>query len=346
MEKPEQYQRCLVFAGGGFRFAYYLGVHAAAQECQRRPDLLLASCGGAIAAAVIVGCPDRQARLDWMLSPHMYRFLRGIRATPRATPVRTLGAALLRWRARTPAHRIPDVFEDYLFELPDEFPLPAQVQPDAPAVAIIGSRLLFRPEEAGQVRGARCLFEEVVFCPARGARLLAGSDAPASDARWSSGAVCPSLGVDASMPIPDAVRISIADMFYFRSHAHAGQHYMGGVIDLCPIEVAQRMAREVIMERKAPFNPSFALPALRAALGIDGAARLRHVHAQDADAWVDTSDMSQALHAHGIGKRILWRQNRIGLEVPDTLHDYAAQIRVQWDYGYRKGMTAFQGAPA
>ena len=95
-----------------------------------------------------------------------------------------------------------------------------------------------------------------------------------------------------------------------------------------------------------PFNPWLAAPALRAGLGIDGAARLRHVHGLHADAWVDTRDMAQALRGHGIGKRIDWRRNRVRLAAPASHAAYAAQVRAQWGYGYRKGMAAMADAQA
>ena len=340
METHEQYRRCLVLAGGGLRFAYYLGVHAAFEDSGRRPDVLLASCGGAVAAAVIAALPDARARRDWIAGSAMYAFLRAIRPTPRATPLRTLGAAGLRWLARTPAARIPSLHVDYLFELPAVLPLPETNNPDAPALAIVGARLLYRPDEAGAARQGRRLFAQVVFCPPRAAALLDGSAAPAADPRWSAGAVDALLQADTSLSAADAARISIADMFYFSSHEVAGRHYGGGVIDLFPIELARRLAHEVLMERKMPFNPWFALPALRSVLGIDGAARLRHVHAQQAEAWYDTRDAAHVLRSHAIAKRIGWRANRIGLDVPPTLEAYAAQVRAQWDYGYRKGMAA------
>lgn len=345
MNTHEQYRRCLVLAGGGFRFAYYLGVHAAAEDCGRKPDVLLASCGGAIAAAVIAALPDAEARRTWMAGPEMYAFLRAIRSTPRAAPLRTLGAAGLRWLRRAPAARIADLQRDYLFELPDVLPLPLpQPAGDAPALAIVGARVLHAPRQAGERRGAQPLFGEVVFGPARVAALLDGTPAPAADARWSAGAVDPVLRVETDVAPANAARISIADMFYFRSHDVAGRHYSGGVIDLFPLELARRLAREVVMERKMPFNPWLALPALRAVFGIDGVARLDHVHAQDADAWVDTRDARHVLRAYGIGKRIDWRRNRIALTVPPTQDAYAAQVRAQWDYGYVKGMAAFGGA--
>lgn len=348
MQTFAKHHRCLVLAGGGFRFGYYLGVHAAAEASGRRPDLLLATCGGAMAAAVIAALPDAGTRLDWVAGPAMYRFLCNIRPTHCAAPWRALGGAALRWLDRTPAPRIPDLCGDYLFDLPPALPLPpaSEAAPGAPLLAIVGGRLLFDPHEAGQPRGGRRLFAQVVFCPARAAALLDGMPAPAADPRWNHGTVAPLLEMDAATPLADAVRISIADMFYFRSHAHGGCCYTGGVIDLFPIELARRLAHEVIMERKAPFDRWLALPALRMALGIDGAARLAHVHAQQADAWFDTSDVSRALRELGIGKRIDWRRKRIGLVVPATQAAYAAQVRAQWDYGYRQGMAAFAGAPA
>ena len=100
------------------------------------------------------------------------------------------------------------------------------------------------------------------------------------------------------------------------------------------------------MERKAPFDPWLALPALRTVLGIDGAARLDHVHGQHADFWVDTTGVSRALRDLGVGKQVDWVRNRICLTVPPTHEEYAAQMRGQWDYGYLCGLNAFaQKAP-
>jgi hypothetical protein len=343
MEKPEQYGRCLVLAGGGFRFGVYLGVHAALEAAGRHPDILLASCGGAIAGAVIAALPDAQARRSWVAGPAMYDFLRAIAPTARATPLRTLGHAAARWLDRRPVPRVPDLAHDYLFELPAALPLPPTAATDGPALAIVGARLLFAPHDVGTRTRARPLFEETVFCPPRAASLLDGMASPAADARWSRGAVAPFVRADSAMTVADAVRISIADMFYFRCHQHGAHRYTGGVVDLFPIEVAGRLARDVTMERKSPFNPWFALPALRAVLGLDGAARLDHVHAQRAQTWFDTADASRALRAHGVGKHICWRRNRVALRVPATHAEYAAQVGMQWEYGYRQGMAAIEG---
>jgi hypothetical protein len=348
MEKTQQYERCLVLAGGGFRFGYYLGIHAAAEETGNAPDLLLASCGGAVAAAVIGRLPDAAARKAWLASRRVHAFFAGLRSTARAVPLHMLGRAVQRWVQRAPAPAIPDLFDDYLFELPDELPLPpvaAAAGHEATALAIMGGRLLFGREAVGQPRAARVLFAETVFGNARVAGLLDGAAAPAADPRWSNGAIAPLLQVDTTMPLEDAVRISLSDMFYFRCHHHAGNHYTGGVIDLFPIELARRLAASVTMERKGRLDPWLVAPAWRAVLGIDGAARLRAVYGQHAgqhaDVWIDTADMAQALRGRGLGKKIRWQENRFRLIAPDSLDAWRAQVDAQWHYGYRKGLAAF-----
>ena len=48
----------MVMAGGGFRFSICVGMHAAVCDVGQVPDVVLASCGGAIAAALNHREPD------------------------------------------------------------------------------------------------------------------------------------------------------------------------------------------------------------------------------------------------------------------------------------------------
>lgn len=334
----------MVMAGGGFRFGYYLGMYAAAVERGRQPDLLLASCGGSIAAAVIQALPDDRQRREWVASPAMYQFLCGLQSTPKAAIGRSFAHAVKRRWQTGLAETIPDLFGDYFFDIPASLPLPAPRPDGAPAVAIVGGKILYRPEEVGQPRAGRKLFAETVFGGARTAALLAGMAAPLGAARWGANAIAPELLTDSVMPIGDAVRISISDMFYFRCHSHPSGHYMGGVIDLFPIELAHRLAESVMIEMKSPFSQALAIPALRAVLGIDGNARLRHIHGQHADVWIDTSDVDRALRGRGVQKLLSWRANRIRLVMPGDYASYVGHIEAQWQYGYRRALEAFDDA--
>ena len=331
----------MVMAGGGFRFSYYLGMYAAAVDTGNAPDLLLASCGGSIAAAVIRALPDDAQRKAWVASPAMYAFLSGLQSTRRAAIGRAFLHAVGRRLHGGRAPRIPDLFEDYFFDIPAVLPLPPGRAAGTPALAIVGGKLLFGPQDVGQLRAGRKLFAETVFGDARTAALLDGMAAPMSAPQWGENAIAPGLIADTAMPVGDAVRISISDMYYFRCHAGPSDNYMGGVIDLFPIEIAHRLARRVVVEMKAPFDQVTAIPALRAVLGIDGNARVRHLHGQRADVWIDSSDVEQALRAQGVQKKLDWRKNRIRLVVAPDYAAYVAHIEAQWQFGYQRAREAF-----
>ena len=122
MTQAEKYQRCMVMAGGGFRFGIYLGMYAAACEAGRPPDLLLASCGGAMAAAIIHSLPDDRQRKAWLTSPQMYAFCCQLKPSYRSGIVPVFAQALQRKLSTKRAPLIPDLFNNYLFEIP--LPLP------------------------------------------------------------------------------------------------------------------------------------------------------------------------------------------------------------------------------
>ena len=332
----------MVMAGGGFRFAYYLGIYAAMRELNKTPDLLLASCGAAIAAGIIQRFPDDAQRKAWICSPEMYQFWLQMKSSKQASITRSLMAALGRGISLGNARKIPDLFNDYLFEIPAKLPVPPiSSTNDETAVAIIAGKLLYAESEVGQMRGRRKLFAETVFCAPRAAALLHGMHSPLSVDLWGDSAIAPDLLTDVNMPMEHAVRASVSDMFYFRCHSYQNSHYIGGVIDLFPIEIAKQLADQVIMELKGPYDKLFSIPALRHVLGIHGNARLEHVLQQSADLWVDTSDMEQVLVKNQIDKKIAWRRNRIELVMPDSYEVYLKMIEAQWQYGFQRGLNAF-----
>ncbi|MFZ6674161.1 patatin-like phospholipase family protein [Undibacterium sp. Xuan67W] len=342
MQPPEhKYQRCMVMAGGGFRFSYYLGIYAALSDAEKKPDVLLASCGGAIAAAIIQGLPDDVQRKDWVSSPEMYAYWCRMRSGPKASVSGALGAALHRRLFASGAAQIPDLHHDYLFEIPPGLPLPDAVEnDDKPAVAIIAGKLLYAESDIGKPRGVQPLFRETVFCNERTAMMLHEMISPVSDRHLPRSAVATHIATETSMPIAEAARASVSDMFYFPCHHYQGSDYMGGVIDLFPIEIAHRIADNVVMEVKSYYDASFSLPALRAVMGFDGNLRLSNVMQQHAEAWVDTADMEKTLPHTQIEKKIHILKNRIELVASKSYADYQQIIAAQWEYGYQRGIQA------
>jgi hypothetical protein len=336
----------MVMAGGGFRFGIYLGMHTAACEAGQAPDVVLASCGGAIAAALVHREPDPARQRAWLASPEMYNFWCSITPAPTATIRRILLDVAKRALDTRPAPRLPDLFNNYLHALPQLPALPQRTAPSSktgpsPDVALVGSRLLYTAAEVGQARGQRKLFAQTVFGPPRAAQLAEGMPAPLGDAQWGNTAVAPLVATDTTMPLDAAARISVSDMYYFACHPHDDAHYMGGVVDLFPIELAHRLAHRVVMEFKAPFDQLMSVPAWRAVLGTDANQRLCQVHAQHADVWIDTSDIMQTLHKPYMRNVLDWRKNRVRLEHTPSYAEFVQHMDDHWNYGYARGREAF-----
>lgn len=330
----------MVLAGGGFRFGIYLGMYAALCEQGRAPDVLLASCGGAMAAAIIHNLPDDASRRAYLTSPEMHRFWCSLRSTPQARLLPNLLRAAQRKLSRARAAVVPDLFNDYLFEIPAELPFPPQTGTPEVDVAILGGELLFGPDDVGQPRGPRKLYAETLFGNARCAALVAGMHSPVSNPYWGSHAVEAALRCDSSVPLTEAARISVADMFYFRCQAYGGKEYIGGVLDLFPVEVAQRLARHLVMERKEAFDQNFAIPAWRSVLGISGNRRLRFANHQPVEVRIDASDVSHVLARQQLQQKLDWRRNRIELAMPPDYPTFVRYMEDQWQYGYQRASQA------
>lgn len=330
----------MVLGGGGFRFGIYIGMYAALRQAGKAPDVLLASCGGAIAAAIIHNLPDPEAQRQWLSSEEMYQFWCSLRSTRHAALIGTLLRAGRRKLSSASAPLIPDLFNDYLFEIPPALPFPAASAVPQVDVAIIGGKLLFGPEDVGQPRGQRKLYAETIFCNERAAGALRGMDAPLAEARWGEHAIARDLLTDSSASVAEAARISISDMIYFRSAQYRGDEYIGGVVDLFPVEIARKLGEEVIMEFKESFDQVFSIPAWRAVLGVDGNARLRYANSHLADLRIDSSDVSVALAKQQLQQRLDWLRNRIELRMPPSYDIFIQHMRDQWQYGYERAREA------
>jgi len=344
-ELYKPYERCMILGGGGFRFGIYIGMYAALRQAGKAPDVLLASCGGAIAAAIIHHLPDPEAQRAWLSSEDMYRFWCSLKSTDHAALLGTLMRAAKRKLSSANAPVIPDLFHDYLFEIPPQLPFPPATGTPEVDVAIIGGKLLFDASEVGQPRGQRKLYAETVFCNPRAAAALKDMDSPLSAARWGDHAIARELVTDSTVSVTDAARISIADMIYFRCAHHNGREYIGGVLDLFPVEIARRLGQEVIMEFKEAFDQVFAIPAWRAVLGVDGNARLRYANSHLADMRIDSSDVSVLLAKQQLQQKLDWLRNRIELRMPPSYEIFAQHMRDQWQYGYERAMEAAQRPP-
>ncbi len=335
-EELEKYKRCLVLAGGGGRLGVHLGTVAAACEAGRAPDVILGTCGGALIAALVHAEPDPARQLALLGGPAMYRFWCGVRA--RAARSVLAAAAALLGRAVDPrlAPRVPDLDREALFEVTAAWP--ALAWGDGVDVALLGARLLHAPAQVGERRASRHLFETTVIGSGRTGALLAG--APAGH----GAAVARTLATlaPADLSLCDAARISLTDMIYLPPAEAVGARWLGGAVDLMPVELAARLADEVWIDRKDAVSRWTIGPAWRAVLGMDGPARQRQVDATPVALRIDHRGLARALPESVLMRRLALTSAGLRLDVHPAADaaDYRRVIQAQFDEGRRRAQAA------
>lgn len=80
MDASSKYKTALILSGGGARFGYYLGMYAALCDMGKRPDVVIASCGGSFIAGLLALNPCPKAAKKMLFSRPFYDML--CRVTP------------------------------------------------------------------------------------------------------------------------------------------------------------------------------------------------------------------------------------------------------------------------
>ena len=340
-------------AGGGGRLGVHLGTHAAMCEAGRVPDVLLGTCGGALVAALVHAEPDPARQLAWLAGPEMYRFWSGVRLRARVGLGHALRGVLRRLLDPRLAARVPDLDRDALFEVAGEWPrLAWRDDGRGTDVVVLGARLLFAPGEAGARREGRALMEPVAIASPRAAATLAGAPAAVAHGVHAGSSVARALAVvePDQLALHDAVRISMTDMVYLAPAAAAGARWLGGAVDLLPVELAARLADDVWIDRKDPIPRWTMAPAWRAVLGIDARRRQREVDDAPDVHRIDHRGVDRALRETVLRRRLAWPAGPGGaalrVQPCGSEADYRRLVEQQFAEGRRRARAALAGAGA
>ena len=150
--KMKPYPTVAVFSGGGTRYALYLGMYAAMQHYGVKPDLLIASCGGSIAANIIQSFATDEQRKAFIQSEELYSFVQNTRMT-RFKMLYKIGLYCQRKVRNTfYAPYIENIFDKFIVDMPTDIRplLPSlAVRPILPTI-VVGARLLFDRADIGK----------------------------------------------------------------------------------------------------------------------------------------------------------------------------------------------------
>jgi len=340
-EQNNKYDRVAVFSGGGTRFAIYCGMFAAMEDAGMSPNLIIGACGGAIATTIINALATNEERKKYLQSEELYKFVRATELTNERMLYRIGWYCLKKMYSKRNAPYIEDVFSKYLVNMPEDLTtllptLSSETKTNIPSI-IIGSKMLFDPSETGKARNGKKLYKKVLFTDKITAQKINCNDIEIRTDYYISGAIDPSIEVMTNVPMVTAMRISVSDMFYVQPVYYGNHYFAGGAIDLIPMELATAMGETIFFEKKSPYS-TMEESLVRAVLGYSGNERLKEIGNGNVKYWIDTRDATQALNGHYCKKNIDWAKFRISISLPDSHEQFAEDMEIQWQYGYRKVM--------
>lgn len=345
MEK--QFKRSVIFSGGGTRLMIYLGIFAALDEFGMKPDLVIATCGGSFAVTVINAFPDHFSRKEYMKSEEYYQFVSKTVLTQHKKLSEIGLFSLKKYFDKRKAPFIEDVFNRYIVEMPQNlsecFPSlkGTPFSKEIPTV-IIGSELLFSPQESQQKRNEKKLFRKVIFTDSDTAKKIKTEHIAVVFNSFKNSAVEKDSRMITDVSILDSTRASISDMFYVSPVLLQHNYFMGGVIDLVPVELAKHISQEIITEKKQTYT-SIEEALIRSVFGFSANERLQETNQITADFQIDTTNIKDILKGHYPEKSINWRKFELDFSLPKTYQQFVEDMEMQWQYGFDQTMKCIKG---
>ncbi|MEN4758969.1 patatin-like phospholipase family protein [Chryseobacterium sp. C39-AII1] len=342
----QKFEKAILFSGGGTRLMIYLGMFSALEELGMKPDVLIASCGGAFAATVINAFSDNLSRKQYLQSEEYYQFVSKTTLTKHRKLNKIGLFTLKKILNKNNAHFIEDVFNRYLVEmnqdLSEDFPsLKNTTFSEEIPTLIIGSEILFDPKKVNQKRNNRKLYQKTIFTDPETAKKITPNQIIINSENYKNSAVENLPKIETQFSMLESTRISISDMFYVEPVFIQGKYFAGGAIDLAPIELAKHLANEVIIEKKQSYNETEEA-FVRAVLGYSGNERLNEIEKLTPDFQIDTINIKQDLEGHYLKKSINWLKFKIDFSLPKSYPQFKKDMEKQWQYGFDQTMKSLR----
>ncbi len=328
----------MVFDGGGFDTAMFLGMLKGVEDAGLKPNVVIGTCGGSIAAAIthVIERPDEQ--LEFVKSKEFYNLLTSVNFTKYRSIPKMLMLVQNFYLKYTWRRIIPDLFNDYLMNVPliiNLENLAVDFTPRDHQTVIIAAKILYTKERVGQIRKkGEKLFQQTIFTDSLTAEELKGFIAPGS--RYKNSSVAPQVQFITDANLNEAARASISDEFYMAPGEFKGDRFITGAIDLYPFELAKRLADKVIFIRQAPFD-FIDQGATSATFNYNENDRSNYVFHQKIDYLIDATDYPSALVLEPAPD---FRSGKMKSKVPARYEDYLEIVKKQYEYGQKKATEA------
>ena len=365
-EEPtgKPFKRAMIFSGLALDFTAYIGLYDAAVDNHCEPDLIIATSGGAVAAAIIAAYPDKAERLKYLESEEFFDFLNSV-TIEEARPAPYL-AQLVRWFPRKYglAPLTPDLFARPLASLPppaenNSFNIPFPTRAKGPRIILIAGRMDYTKGNA--LRPGRKLFTETWFTDALTGAFLEGFNSPVATRYPRCSIACP-VSVEKENLVADGLKASIAEPHLLVPTCVDGKWYTGGAIDLWPVELAASLAEETVLPKlgnltrivETIFGSVFQYSNRKRLQDIEKNTVATRVDMEDnreamkevsfwfnirLDRMAGRNDTSCLSHRRSSSGYLIPRP-RIYYKGPKDYDDVLYRVGVQYEYGYRCGQKS------
>ena len=341
-----KFENAFILSGGGTRLMIYLGMYAALEKLHLKPNAIIGTCGGAIAATVINAFPDTASRKEYLKSKEYFKFITKQRLTKEKKLFKIGLLSLQKIVDKRNAPYIEDVLNRYLMEMPQDLSkeLPSLKDTNFSnkiPTLILGSQIIFSPKEVKQKRNNTKLYQKVIFTDPETAKKIAIPEIVISSKNYKNSAVAEMPKIITNKTVLASARISISDMFYVPPVFSEGNYFAGGAIDLVPIELAKHIANTVFTEAKQKYSP-VEEALVRAVLGYSGNKRLIEIERFTPNYQIDTRNIKKELERHYIKKKIHWKKQEICFEYPKNYQQFREDMDKQWEYGFQQTIKSIQ----
>lgn len=357
MKNKKPYDNALIFAGGGLRFGYYLGIYQAYYEhYQKPPELIIASCGGAIALSILTLCPNPIKAQDFFSSYACYQMLCRIQsrksqslnayAMPALKRYLKHQLAFINHQSLLSQKNYQSLYNQALFEIDNETHQPLFCADnfikecgqynDTPLNFIIVLSQINKINQQYQ-------FQEYLFCSNGEIKnQLLNSDIYSPLSAYNSVRIQKQMAIDDNLPIDMAMRASMADMYYLTPISYQDKLLFGGVLDLMPIEITNTVSNHIFIDDKPNYDKYLAIPAIKNIFGFNANDRLKDLK-QNTNPnihWLPMSDNRSHIEPL-LKKQYRFKQGDIQPIYP-TFDEFQKIMQTQIDYGYHRGLTYFK----
>ena len=329
----KKFKRALVMGGMGVAPGIGLGMIAGLTKSKHAPDLIIATCGSAMAAAIYSAYPDATLSLDFAKSPEF-------KAIIDQTKIETKNLLKVQrnFARAKKMNLVPPIFSQTILHVPEvmEKFLPDQSQGEtqtAPKIIILSARSHFGPEAVGKFKSKEKTFTQVFFTDKETGSLLKDYRSPIA-AQFPDSNVAEKTAVMTSNSLEEAARASISDPFLLNPGKIDGAYYFTGAVDLFPLELAAELADEVISNYPLSMFTDYEDLAIRSTFGFNQTASVLHDIQNTQVKWVDLTGSAE-LKFDPYPKGLSLRNG-----IPFGLEDYQTGIQAQWDLGYTRAIEA------